>query len=95
MSVSWRVATGWALAGAAVLLALYVLSGILLPFIVGMAAARSSRAVARIVRVSAVDSGRVCDRVARAKSSKRSLSTTVRQTRRPPYDVQHTFRPPT
>ena len=39
MSVSWRVATGWALAGAAVLLALYLLSGILLPFIVGMAAA--------------------------------------------------------
>ena len=39
MSVSWRVATGWALAGAAVLLALYLLIGILLPFIVGMAAA--------------------------------------------------------
>ena len=39
MSVSWRVATGWALVGAAVLLALYLLSGILLPFIVGMAAA--------------------------------------------------------
>ena len=39
MNVGWRVVTGWALVGAALLLALYLLSGILLPFIVGMAAA--------------------------------------------------------
>jgi predicted PurR-regulated permease PerM len=39
MSVNWRVAIGWAALGVALLLALWLLSGILLPFIVGMAAA--------------------------------------------------------
>ena len=39
MNVGWRVVIGWALVGAGLLLALYLLSGILLPFIVGMAAA--------------------------------------------------------
>ena len=47
-----------------------------------MAAASSPLAVARIVWVCAVASGRVCDRVAREKSSKRNRSVTVRQTRR-------------
>ncbi len=39
MNVGWRVVIGWALVGAGLLLALYLLSGIMLPFIVGMAAA--------------------------------------------------------
>ena len=42
----------------------------------------SSRAVARIVWVCAVASVSVCERVIREKSSKRSRSVTVRQTRR-------------
>ena len=50
--------------------------------IIGMAVASSPLAVARIVWVCAVASGRVCDRVAREKSPKRSRSVTVRQTRR-------------
>ena len=47
-----------------------------------MAAASSPLAVARIVWVWAVASDKVCERVAREKSSKRSRSVTVRQTRR-------------
>ena len=49
--------------------------------IVGVAAASSPRAVVRITCVSAVARGRVCERVARVKSSKRSRSTTVRPVR--------------
>jgi hypothetical protein len=50
--------------------------------IIGMAAASSPLAVARIVWVCAVASDSVCERVAREKSSKRNRSTIVRQTRR-------------
>ena len=50
----------------------------------GSAAASSSRATTRSASVRAVASGSVCDRVARSKSSNRSRSVTVRQTRRAP-----------
>ena len=50
--------------------------------IIGIAAASSPLAVARIVWVWAVASESVCERVAREKSPKRKRSTTVRHTRR-------------
>ena len=49
----------------------------------GMAIASSDRAVTRIVWVCEVGRERVCERVARAKSSKRSRNTIVRASRSP------------
>ena len=47
----------------------------------GHAASSTATAVEWMVDVPAVGSGRVCERVARLKSSNRNLSVTVRPTR--------------